>query len=54
MYVLPPNNAIAAITDLNRNDDVRAAIHAIDLKLQNREMIERNAGQGPGIDADES
>jgi hypothetical protein len=46
-YVLPPNNAIAAITDLNQPESVRRAIYETDLELQLADYNNTPEGSGP-------
>jgi hypothetical protein len=47
MYVLPPNNAVAAITDLNRNDDYRRTLVDLDIQLQTQDINTVSEQRGP-------
>lgn len=47
MYVLPPNNAIQAITDLNRLDDYRRTLHDLDIELQQQTIDTVSEQRGP-------
>lgn len=46
-YVLPPNNAIGVITDLNQPEGIRRAIYETDLELQLADFNNTPEGSGP-------
>lgn len=46
-YVLPPNNAIAAICDQDRTDEQRRPLFELDLQLQLSDIRNTPGGVGP-------
>lgn len=45
-YVLPPNNALAAITSLDQPESIRRGLYELDVQLQNANHNNTPGGAG--------